>query len=159
MVLDAKNPHGGTLLHALSLIPLETYNRYIIKVFLWISLALQSNITSGVGLGVLLPRWQNKKIFAHIVALYSSTHLLVFRKKYFGKNILEHWSATTRTICKAHKMKGCHRAVHRWINLQPVCVLTVHVQHKFNSNTNTCLNGSFSLGWLKVRKFLKSAPP
>ena len=35
-------------------------------------------------------------------------------------------------------------ASHRWINLQPVCVLTVHVQHKFNSNDNTCLNGSFS---------------
>ncbi len=26
---------------------------------------------------------------------------------------------------------------HRWINLQPLSVLTVHVQQKFNSNANT----------------------
>ncbi len=34
---------------------------------------------------------------------------------------------------------------HRWIILQPMPVLPVHVQHKFNSNANTYLNGSNSI--------------
>ncbi len=45
-----------------------------------------------------------------------------------------------------------HMDIHRWINLQPLYVLTVHVQHKFNSNANTYLNGSISWNiksWLR----------
>ncbi len=39
---------------------------------------------------------------------------------------------------------------HRWINLQPMSVLTVHVQHEFNSDANTYLNGSISVGFQYV---------
>ncbi len=35
-----------------------------------------------------------------------------------------------------------HSTKYRWINLQPLSVLTVHVQHEFNSDANTYLNGS-----------------
>ncbi len=48
-----------------------------------------------------------------------------------------------------------YKSKHRWINLQPLSVLTVHVQQQFNSNANTYLNGSIS--W-NIQSWLRSSP-
>ncbi len=51
------------------------------------------------------------------------------------------------TLCADLLME---KGYHRWINLQPMSVLSVHVQHEFNSNANTYLNGSISVGFQYV---------
>ncbi len=69
----------------------------------------------------------------------------------FGKNTLPHlhWHSprprlfvqtSDWLICFHLESQRKNGWIRRWINLEPLSVLTVHVQHKFNSNANTYLN-------------------